>query len=117
MLSLMGWDMSSAARTNTAYEYFYHAFILGIGAIFMLTLASTLNILFNWCPLLTETAWVFLVTAVLTVLCWLRDISVLARISFIAVASCFVVIVVIFLDTLVSTPGADGRVAGTERTD
>lgn len=72
----------------------------------MLSLAMTCNILSNWCPVLTEAGWVLVVTAMITVLCWMRDISALARLSSVSVACCVGAITVVVIDAVLHDGGA-----------
>ena len=83
------------------YSKFYHTFIILVGCVFMLLLANNFAILFDGAPFLSEGGWIIVVAVVLTLLCWLRDVSVLAKVSFVAWLSCLVVIIAVFVNTCI----------------
>ncbi|CAD7937091.1 unnamed protein product [Amoebophrya sp. A120] len=95
------------------YSKFYHTFIILVGTVFMLLLAMNFVILFDYIPALTKNGWIVTVALILTFLCWLRDVSVLARVSFVAWLSCIVVILVVALNSILNPAktGDDAMVA------
>eukprot|EP00392_Amoebophrya_sp_AT5.2_P011029 g11104.t1 len=94
------------------YSKFYHTFIVLVGCVFMLLLAMNFTVLFDYTPFFTVNGWIVIVAVILTLLCWLRDVSVLARISFVAWLSCIVVIVIVAINTAL-TPMRTGDEAMT----
>ena len=92
--------MFKTKKTSPVYSVFYHVFIFLVGTVFMLLLAQNCMILQDWAAIFSSDGLVVFVFFILTALCWMRDTSLLAKVSFAAWLSCFVVIIVVVLNML-----------------
>ena len=86
---------------------FFHVFIFLVGTVLILVLSQTCNLLQDPLPVLSENGLALLIFLILTVLCWMRDISVLARVSFLAWICCFVVIAAVVLNLFLEMNARD----------